>query len=107
RELERALARPDVDDLGASLDLDEVLARTLSAAVARGADAALVLLTDPAGGKPIFAAEGLSDDEAERLAVIPSPDHRTARSVTTSYSYGEATGEGVCSGVAVPLPSDG
>src|SRR2546425_8650318 len=39
-------------ELAGSIDLDEVLARTLEAAGAlRGSDAALVLLPDPAGGK--------------------------------------------------------
>ena len=108
-ELERALADRagrDVEDLATSLDLDEVLSATLAAST-RGADAALVLLPDTGSGEPIVASRGLSDDETERLAVVPPPDLRTARSVTMSYSYDDAADEAaVRSGLAVPLPGD-
>src|SRR6266849_6604561 len=96
RELAGALERAEEEgrrsrifgELAGSIDLDEVLSRTLEAAGAlEDADAALVMLPDPTGGKPLVATLGLSVEEAERHA---NP------------------GEGVIhAGLAVPLPGDG
>src|SRR5205823_1094416 len=56
-------------ELAGSIDLDEVLTRTLEAAGAlHETDAALVMLPDPVEGKPIVATLGLSVEEAERHA---------------------------------------
>jgi diguanylate cyclase (GGDEF)-like protein len=56
-------------ELGASIDLDEVLSRTLEAAGALpGADAALVSMQGPEG-KPLVVTLGLSAEEAERQAI--------------------------------------
>ena len=61
-------------DLGGSIDLDEVLARTLDAAThATGADAALVWLPTP-DGPPTVATLGLSQEEAERQAIAGPPN---------------------------------
>jgi len=80
-------------ELGSSIDLEEVLARTLEAGGAvTGTDAALVSIhTDD---KPIVATKGLSDEEARRQAI--------------AYQY-PASLEGeelVHSGLAVPLPGE-
>jgi diguanylate cyclase (GGDEF)-like protein len=120
RELAAALERAEEEgrrhrflgELARSLDLDDVLSRTLEAACGLdGVDAALVMLPDPYEGKPIVATLGLSTEEAERHAVTGPPDGRLARSISMSYTYpdGEdAGGNGpIHSGVAVPLPSDG
>jgi len=99
-------------DLAGSIDLDEVLSRTLEAAGAlEGADAGLVMLPDPEGGKPLVATLGLSVDEAERHAITGPPDGRLARSITMSYTYPElerATSEDgiIHAGLAVPLPGE-
>ncbi len=78
KELHSAVDRASADErrgrilgeLGGTIDLDEVLTRVLEAAGAiRGVDAALVLLPEPAGEKPIVATEGLSAEEAELQAV--------------------------------------
>src|SRR3989442_16036904 len=62
RELAAALERAEEEgrrgrmfgELAGSIDLDEVLSRTLEAAGAlEGADAALIMLPDPQGGKPL------------------------------------------------------
>src|SRR2546421_9497102 len=88
-------------ELAGSIDLDEVLSRTLEAAGAlEDADAALVMLPDPAGGEPLVATLGLSVEEAERHAITGPPDGRLARSITMSYTYPELQpdanpGEGV------------
>jgi diguanylate cyclase (GGDEF)-like protein len=68
-------------DLSASLDLDEVLSRTLEATEAvPGTDAALVSMQGP-DGKPLVVTLGLSAEEAERQAVSGPPDGRLARSI--------------------------
>src|SRR6476659_6068344 len=121
RELAGALERAEEEgrrsrifgELAGSIDLDEVLSRTLEAARAlEHADAALVMLPDPNGGKPLVATLGLSVEEAERHAITGPPDGRLARSITMSYTYPELEreakpGEGVIhAGLAVPLPGD-
>ena len=69
-------------ELSASIDLDEVLSRTLDAARAvPGADAALISLQDP-DGKPLVVTLGLSAEEAER------PGGRQGRSVPLSGESG-------------------
>src|SRR5690242_20610884 len=123
RELQGALDRAEGEgkrsrifgELAGSIDLDEVLARTLEAAGALdGADAALVRLPDAQGGKPLVATLGLSVEEAQRHAITGPPDGRLARSITMSYTYPELeqrAAEGderaiIHSGLAVPLPGE-
>src|SRR6266403_556103 len=78
-----------VAEVVASLNarMDE-LGRELAGALER-ADAALVMLPDPTGGKPLVATLGLSVEEAERHAITGPPDGRLARSITMSYTYPE------------------
>src|SRR5437588_3078744 len=123
RELAGALERAEQEsrrsrvfgELAGSIDLDDVLSRTLEAAGAlEGADAALVMLPDAQGGKPLVATLGLSVEEAERHAITGPPDGRLARSITMSYTYPEherdADDEGdedvIHAGLAVPLPGE-
>jgi diguanylate cyclase (GGDEF)-like protein len=124
RELQGALDRAEEEgkrsrifgELAGSIDLDEVLARALEAAGALdGADAALIMLPDAQGGKPLVATLGLSVEEAERHAITGPPDGRLARSITMAYTYPELErraaeeedDEGIIhSGVAVPLPGE-
>jgi len=101
-------------DLVGSIDLDEVLARILEAAgKLRGVDAALVMLPDLHGGKPVVATLGLSSEEAERHAITGPPDGRLARSITMSYTYPELDRQTdtessvIHGGLAVPLPGEG
>src|SRR5438552_4790922 len=121
RELAGALERAEEEgrrsrlfgELAGSIDLDEVLSRTLEAAGSLGgADAALVMLPDMQGGKPLVATLGLSVEEAERHAITGPPDGRLARSITMSYTYPEldqaedVPGEIIHAGLAVPLPGE-
>jgi diguanylate cyclase (GGDEF)-like protein len=123
RELAGALERAEEEgrrsrvfgELAGSIDLDEVLSRTLEAAGAQsGADAALLMLPDTQGGKPLVATLGLSVEEAERHAVTGPPDGRLARSISMSYTYPEleqrraeeGNGEMIHAGLAVPLPGE-
>jgi diguanylate cyclase (GGDEF)-like protein len=121
RELAGALERAEEEgrrsrifgELAGSIDLDEVLSRTLEAAGAlQAADAALAMLPDPQGGKPLVATLGLSVEEAERHAITGPPDGRLARSITMSYTYPELEREAeneqgiIHAGLAVPLPGE-
>ncbi|HET8893012.1 MAG TPA: sensor domain-containing diguanylate cyclase [Gaiellaceae bacterium] len=93
-------------DLASSIDLDEVLARTLDAAGALpGVDAAMVRL-ETADGPPTVATLGLAE-EAARHAVAGPPDGSPVRSIEIGYRY--ADGEGgllLHSGIAVPLADE-
>ena len=114
-DLENAIQRTEEErrrsrflgELAGSIDLDEVLARTLEAAGGiSGADAALVTTTG-FDGQPLVATLGLSAEEAERQAIAGPPDGRAARSIGISYRYGSEelsqNGSLIHSGVAVPL----
>src|SRR5437588_2595499 len=99
-------------ELAGSIDLDEVLTRTLEAAGAlHETDAALVMLPDPVEGKPIVATLGLSVEEAERHAITGPPDGRVARSISISYTYPQLESENadalIYAGLAVPMLVDG
>lgn len=79
-------------EIAGSIDLDEVLARTLEAASKLpGADAALIRLEGH--DKPIVATLGLSAEEAERQAIAGPPDGRPARSIEIVYRYPEGLPE--------------
>ncbi len=112
RELSEALRRAQEDgrrnrvlvELGASIDLDGVLARTLEAAGAiPGVDAALVSIRE-GSGTPIVASTGLSSEEAQRQ-VISGPPNREARAISIVYRYppGVEGDDVVHSGLAVPV----
>jgi diguanylate cyclase (GGDEF)-like protein len=116
RELSESLERAQEEgrrnryltELAGSIDLDEVLSRTLEAAGAvPGVDAALVSI----GGdeKPLVATLGLSTEEAERQAVSGPPDGHEARAISLVYQYPpalEAAADLIRSGLAVPVPGE-
>ena len=116
RELSESLERAQEEgrrnryltELAGSIDLDEVLSRTLEAAGAvPGVDAAL--LSIDGDEKPIVATLGLSTEEAERQAVSGPPDGHEARAITLVYQYPpalEAAGDLVRSGLAVPVQGE-
>jgi diguanylate cyclase (GGDEF)-like protein len=90
RELACAVERSRaLGELGGSIDLDEVLSRTLEAAGAvPGADAALVSMQD-LDGKPLVVTLGLSAEEAERQAIAGPPDGRCGIAVPLVGQGGE------------------
>ncbi len=97
-----------LSDVGGSIDLDEVLTRTLEAAThATDSDAALVWIGNPAG-PPLVATLGLSQEEAERQAIAGPPNGRRARAIGISYRYDleeiSQNGDLIRSGLAVPMP---
>src|SRR5712691_147429 len=72
-------------ELAGSIDLDEVLSRTLEAGGAvPGVDAALVSITTE-DQKPIVATLGLSTEEAQRQVITGPPDSHDARAITLAY----------------------
>ena len=91
-----------------SIDLEDVLARPLDAAIALpGADAAIVRLESP-GAPPVVAALGIPGGEAERHTLAGPPGGGPANAVELAYRYTrEAEGESVRTGLAVPLVDEG
>jgi diguanylate cyclase (GGDEF)-like protein len=116
RELAESLERAQEEgrrnryltELAGSIDLDEVMSRTLEAAGAvPGVDAALVSINGDE--KPIVATLGLSTEEAERQAVSGPPDGHEARAILLTYQYPpalDAAGDLIRSGLAVPVAGE-
>ncbi len=98
-------------ELGSSIDLDEVLTRTLEAAGALpGVDSALITIDGERGDDPVVAALGLSVEEAETQSISGPPDGHKPRAIALSYAYGHeesSAGEPLRHGLAVPLTHDG
>src|SRR3954471_11877851 len=95
-------------ELGASIDLDEVLSRSLEAGGAIPVvDAATVSIRDGVD-KPIVATLGLSAEEAQRQVVSGPPNGHEARAISIVYQYPPALegAELVHSGLAVPVLGD-
>lgn len=122
RELSEALERAQEEnrrtrvlgELGGSIDLDEVLTRTLEATGAlTGVDAAVVAVDGSnavGAAPPMVSTLGLSLGEAAPPALAGPPDGSTPRSIAVTYHYGAeeaAGGTPIRSGLAVPLGSDG
>jgi diguanylate cyclase (GGDEF)-like protein len=95
-------------EIAGSIDMDEVLARTLEAGTRmEGVDAALIRL-ESSEGVPTIAAHGLSADGAE--AIAGPPDGSPARAIEVSYRYREEDQNGaglIRGGLAVPLQDNG
>jgi diguanylate cyclase (GGDEF)-like protein len=119
RDLSQALDRAQAEnrrghvlaELGGTIDLDEVLTRTLAATEAiGGADAAVVSISVE-GREPLVAAVGLGAD-VPASAVSGPPDGSTPRSIAISYDYDAAAAGGrgedpIRAALAVPLASEG
>jgi len=113
-DLLRALERAELEgyrsrflgELSASIDLDDVLARTLDAAShVDGVDAAMVTV-QPAGEEPIVAAVGMPLDEARGQA-FSGPPEGEAQSVAITYRYEDGAGEAkMRAALALPLQGE-
>jgi diguanylate cyclase (GGDEF)-like protein len=112
-DLQRALERAESEgrrgrylgDLSVSIDLDEVLARTVDASSALpGVDATVVSIRD-AEERPIVAAAGIEPDEAQRQMFSQPPDGE-AESLSISYRYGNDAQGRIQRAVATPLASE-
>jgi diguanylate cyclase (GGDEF)-like protein len=115
RELSEALARTQEEtrrsrvlgELGGTIDLDEVLNRTLDAAGSlQGVDAALVHAIGP-DDEPVTTAVGITPDEAEEYALGEVPTGRRIRSLYLDYADAvpARTDEigPIVSGLAIPI----
>jgi diguanylate cyclase (GGDEF)-like protein len=118
-EMARALAdaRDDarrareLGEIGASIDLDDVLNRTLDAGQRLpGSDAAMIVLPQGDGtgeDQPLVATAGMSAEEAVRQPIGGPPDGQAARAVRIAYTYTreetEEDGELLRGGVSIPL----
>jgi diguanylate cyclase (GGDEF)-like protein len=98
-------------ELAGTIDLDEVLTRTLDAAGAMpGVDAALARLDD--GDSPIVATLGLTSEEAQRQSIAGPPGGAEARSISLVYQYPSemVSNDGptslIHSGLAVPIQAE-
>jgi diguanylate cyclase (GGDEF)-like protein len=99
-------------ELAGTIDLDEVLTRTLDAAGAMpGVDAALARLDD-GGEAPVVATLGLTTEEAQRQSIAGPPGGAEARSISLVYQYPTemSSNDGptslIHSGLAVPIQTE-
>jgi diguanylate cyclase (GGDEF)-like protein len=90
-------------EIAGSIDLDDVVARTLEAAVGvTGADAALLSLEPRSGeGPPLVAGQALAADGA--VPITGPPDGSRASAVHVSYTYAEEAPGQIRAGLGVPL----
>jgi diguanylate cyclase (GGDEF)-like protein len=96
-------------EIAGSIDMDEVLARTLEAGTRlEGVDAALVRLEGSEGASTV-AARGIAADGADTIA--GPPDGSRARAIEVSYRYDPGTAAEpaglIHGGLAVPLETNG
>jgi diguanylate cyclase (GGDEF)-like protein len=101
-------------EIAATIDLDDVLQRTLAAAVEDAAVDAAMLSVHQVEDEPLVATVGMSAEEASRQPVATAPPGG-ARAVRISYRYSpdeegglrEAGSELIQGGVAVPVREGG
>ena len=117
-ELSEALARAQAEsrrtrllgELGGTIDLDEVLTRTLDATGALGGVDAAVVSVVVEGDEPVVASVGLGAVPPAATISGP-PDGSSPRSIAIAYEYDPAdeTGEPgpIRAGIAVPLAGSG
>jgi diguanylate cyclase (GGDEF)-like protein len=118
RELTEALERTQEEsrrnrvlgELAGTIDLDEVLNRTLDAAGAlRGVDAALINVLG-ADDEPVTTAVGITPEEAEEHAVGQVPAGRRIRSLILDFGADVERSAGavpaIVSGLAVPIQGE-
>ena len=116
RDLSEALERAQEEnrrsrvlgELGGTIDLDEVLNRTLEAAGALDGVDAAVLEVEVEGGEPLVAATGLGSATPAATIAGP-PDGSSPRAIAVEYEYGSTEpGETpIRAGLAVPLLFEG
>lgn len=91
-------------EIGSTIDLDEVLARTLEAAGAiLGVDGAMVVLDNGDKGGPLVATVGLSEEEAAAQPGTRDWGRRRAAIVSYLYPADGEVGEPVRGSVQIPI----
>ena len=119
RELSHALERVQEEhrrsrvlgELGGSIDLDEVLTRTLEAAGSLPGVHAALISVEGGATPPVVAALGMSLDEVDPPPVGAPPDGTVPRSISVAYAYHAEQETGLAplirAGQIVPLASEG
>jgi len=93
-----------LSEIGSTIDLDEVLARTLEAAGAiLGVDGAMVALENSDKAGPLIATVGLTEQEAATQPGLPDWGRRRAAIVSYLYSPEGDAGDPVRGSVQVPV----
>jgi diguanylate cyclase (GGDEF)-like protein len=114
-DMSEALARVEavtrrqraLDDLGASIDLDDVLARTAEAAAfIPGVDASTIH-TAAHDGSPVISAVGLPEDLPASSLLTGPPDGGSPRAVQVSYRYEPGVDESTAIRAALGVPLRG
>ncbi len=116
RELTEALERTQEEsrrsrmlgELAGTIDLDEVLYRTLEAAGALPAvDAALINVIGP-DDEPVTTAVGITPEEAEGYGLGTVPVGHKIRSLVVDYGENGELGDpaAIATGLAVPIPGE-
>jgi diguanylate cyclase (GGDEF)-like protein len=115
RDLSQALERAQEEsrrsrmlgEVSGTIDLDEVVTRTLDAACTMTGVDAVVVAVD-SGGDSLTAAAGLGGGEPAGSIAGP-PDGSQPRSIAVEYDYGpgEPNASPIRAGVAVPLANQG
>ena len=96
-----------LNELGSSIDLEELLDRLLDAALQiPGFDGAMVSIDDH-GGAPIVVTRGMSASESARPPTLPPPVGGPAGTLMVNYRYGPVEGDRtedrILGGVFLPL----
>ncbi|HEY2353867.1 MAG TPA: sensor domain-containing diguanylate cyclase [Gaiellaceae bacterium] len=112
RELQESVRRAEeetqrsrfLNEIGTTVDLDQVLDTTLDAALALPrVSAALVRLDGGDAEKPVVRSRGFDSDEPDAMSLFGQPSAWGARSVELSYRYPESTEEAIRIALGVPL----
>jgi diguanylate cyclase (GGDEF)-like protein len=112
RELQESLRRAEeetqrsrfLNEVGSTVELDQVLEATFDAALALPrVDAALVRLDGGEAEKPIVGARGLDSDEPDPTSFFGQPRESGARAIELLYRYTEPAEGAIRSALGVPL----
>ena len=119
RELSHALERVQdehrrsqiLGELGGSIDLDEVVTRTLEATGSLPGVHAALISVEGGALPPLVSAHGVTLDETSPTSVGAPPDGTLPRSISVAYTYDAERESGrtplIRAGLIVPLASEG
>jgi len=112
RELHESVRRAEeetertrfLNQIGTTVDLDQVLETTLEAALAfPHVDAAVVRLDGEGTDKPIVGSSGFGDEPPDATLLFGHPREWGARAVELSYRYADPSEGAIRGGLGVPL----
>jgi GGDEF domain-containing protein len=99
-----------LSEIGATIDLEGVLERTLGAAARLGNASAAMIVLAVENEEPLIATFGLSEEESSRELLGLPPEGGQARAVTIAYRYTEDEEDydefRLRGGLAVPVAGD-